>query len=179
MTRIFRRIAFSLAIIFSPVTFADNLADSVQADYDDHLGYLFEHFHRNPELSTVEFETAARMAEELKAAGFEVTVDWGDGVVDTYAAGEPSPINTAYLVVNYFVRLQRRRIWLLVFVFFGFFIFGRTRFSRTSFVLSIRLFFFGWGFGRFWLVGNGSQCHHSIGIQDPKFFPVTVQVTDR
>ena len=89
MTRIFRRIAFSLAIIFSPVTFADNLADSVQADYDDHLGYLFEHFHRNPELSTVEFETAARMAEELKAAGFEVTESiGGTGVVAMLENGE-------------------------------------------------------------------------------------------
>ncbi len=52
---------------------ADDLATSVKADYDDYLWPLFEHFHRNPELSTIENATAARMAEELRAAGYEVT----------------------------------------------------------------------------------------------------------
>jgi hippurate hydrolase len=57
-------------------------AESIQQDYDEHLGALWDHFHQNPELSTVEFKTAARMAEELKAAGFEVTEGvGGTGVV--------------------------------------------------------------------------------------------------
>ncbi len=61
---------------------ANDLAESIQQDYDEHLGPLWDHFHRNPELSTVEFKTAARMAEELKAAGFEVTEGvGGTGVV--------------------------------------------------------------------------------------------------
>ncbi len=61
---------------------ANELAESIQQDYDEHLGPLWDHFHRNPELSTVEFKTAARMAEELKAAGFEVTEGvGGTGVV--------------------------------------------------------------------------------------------------
>ncbi|NRB71819.1 MAG: amidohydrolase [Xanthomonadales bacterium] len=51
---------------------ANELATSVKADYDQYLGALFEHFHRNPELSTIETETAARMAQELRSAGFDV-----------------------------------------------------------------------------------------------------------
>jgi len=52
---------------------ADELAEAVQQDYDAHLASLFEHFHRNPELSFKETETAARLAAELRDAGFEVT----------------------------------------------------------------------------------------------------------
>ena len=65
------------------------LSDAVQRDYDEHLGLLFEHFHRNPELSTVEFETAKRMAAELRSAGFEVTEGiGGTGVVAMLRNGE-------------------------------------------------------------------------------------------
>ncbi len=61
---------------------ASELSDAIQQDYDDYLWPLFDHFHRNPELSLLEFETAARMAEELRAAGFEVTENvGGTGVV--------------------------------------------------------------------------------------------------
>lgn len=52
---------------------AQVLAADITADYEAHLAALFEHFHRNPELSLVEHETAARIASELRAAGFEVT----------------------------------------------------------------------------------------------------------
>ena len=60
---------------------AQSLADSIQVDYDTHLAVLFDHFHRNPELSLIEFETAARMAAELRAAGFEVTEGVGGAFV--------------------------------------------------------------------------------------------------
>jgi len=61
---------------------ASELADSIETDYDEHLGALWDHFHRNPELSKVEFKTAARMAEELRNAGFDVTEGvGGTGVV--------------------------------------------------------------------------------------------------
>lgn len=57
------------------------LRSAVASDYA-YLGSLFEHFHRNPELSFREFETAKRLAEELRAAGFEVTTGvGGTGVV--------------------------------------------------------------------------------------------------
>jgi hippurate hydrolase len=57
------------------------LRSAVASDYA-YLGPLFEHFHRNPELSFREFETAKRLAAELRAAGFEVTAGvGGTGVV--------------------------------------------------------------------------------------------------
>jgi hippurate hydrolase len=61
---------------------ADDLGASVEADYNNYLADLWDHFHRNPELSLVEVETAKRMAEELRAAGFDVTEGvGGTGVV--------------------------------------------------------------------------------------------------
>ncbi len=61
---------------------AVSLKEAVAADYKSHLGPLWDHFHRNPELSLVEFNTAARMAQELAAAGFKVTEGvGGTGVV--------------------------------------------------------------------------------------------------
>ena len=68
---------------------ADDLADGVQKDYDAHLAPLFEHFHRNPELSFMETETAARLAAELRDAGFEVTEGVGrTGIVAILENGE-------------------------------------------------------------------------------------------
>ena len=65
------------------------LDDAVKSDYDAHLMSLFDHFHRNPELSIAEFETAARMAKELRDAGFEVTEKiGGTGVVGILKNGE-------------------------------------------------------------------------------------------
>ena len=48
--------------LFTQTVIADELSDAVEADYDRHLGVLFEHFHRNPELSLMETRTAARLA---------------------------------------------------------------------------------------------------------------------
>jgi hippurate hydrolase len=84
-----KRIACLLAVLFSMPAFAANLGDSVQEDYDEHLGALFDYFHRNPELSTVETETARRMAMELSLAGFEVTEGvGGTGVVAMLENGD-------------------------------------------------------------------------------------------
>ena len=79
----FRFIALYGAILFSATPlYADELSASVAADYNDYLAELWDHFHRNPELSLVEFKTAKRMAEELHAAGFDVTEGvGGTGVV--------------------------------------------------------------------------------------------------
>jgi len=66
-------LALGLVLFLAAPLRADDLATSIKADYDGYLAPLFEHFHRTPELSTVETKTAARMAEELRAAGFEVT----------------------------------------------------------------------------------------------------------
>lgn len=51
---------------------AESLPDAVKTDYDAYLADLWDHLHRNPELSLAETETAARMAQELRQLGFEV-----------------------------------------------------------------------------------------------------------
>lgn len=84
-------IGFSSVLSMQTVT-ADELSDTVQADYDQHLAALFDYFHRNPELSSMEFKTAARLGEELRAAGFEVTEGFGGtGVVASMKNG-PGPL---------------------------------------------------------------------------------------
>jgi len=55
---------------------------AIARDYKANLAPLFEHLHRNPELSFLEVNTAKRMAQELRSAGFEVTEGvGGTGVV--------------------------------------------------------------------------------------------------
>jgi hippurate hydrolase len=80
--------ALSLALLAATLAFvptthaADSLRDSIAADYDSNLEELFLHFHQNPELSNFEFETAKRLAEEIAALGFEVTMGvGGTGIV--------------------------------------------------------------------------------------------------
>jgi hippurate hydrolase len=58
------------------------LRAAIGADYDVRLADLFVHFHAHPELSFREIATAARLAAELRASGFEVTEGvGGTGVV--------------------------------------------------------------------------------------------------
>lgn len=65
-----------------------DLRKSVAADYDKNLAALFKHFHANPELSHREFKTAARIAEEMRALGYEVTEGvGGTGVVSVMKNG--------------------------------------------------------------------------------------------
>ena len=74
----------------APVLAASPFADAVKADYDAYLAPLWDHFHRNPELSFREFNTAARMARELRAVpGIVVTEKvGGTGVVGVMKNGE-------------------------------------------------------------------------------------------
>ncbi len=68
---------------------ASDLNAAIKSDYDAYLAPLFDHFHRNPELSVAETETAARMAVELRDAGFEVTENvGGTGIVALMNNGE-------------------------------------------------------------------------------------------
>ncbi|TQV72603.1 amidohydrolase [Exilibacterium tricleocarpae] len=73
MRRLLLTLSLSLALAAQTAQAADDLAADIAKDYRSHLGSLFEHFHRNPELSHLEFETAKRLAKELRAAGFKVT----------------------------------------------------------------------------------------------------------
>ena len=81
--------AVAAMVLISSSVSANELGEAVKKDYDDYLWPLFDHFHRNPELSLIETDTAARMAKELRAAGFEVTENvGGTGVVAMLENGD-------------------------------------------------------------------------------------------
>ena len=62
---------------------------AIEQHYDDHLEDLFVWFHQNPELSFLENKTAARLAEELRALGVDVTEGVGaTGLVGIIKNGE-------------------------------------------------------------------------------------------
>ena len=83
-------IAFALlaTTIAAPAMAEPDYAAQVRADWDRDLAGLYDWFHRNPELSFKEVNTAARMAKELRAAGATVTEKvGGTGVVAVIANG--------------------------------------------------------------------------------------------
>ena len=85
-----RYLAACAAIVFAAPAFAqDDLRTSIAEDYDTNLEALYQHFHANPELSFREVETAARLAEELRALGYDVTENVGQtGIVAVLENGE-------------------------------------------------------------------------------------------
>jgi len=68
------------------------LSKAVARDYDVTLAPLFDYLHRNPELSFMEVKTAARLAKELRAAGFEVTEGVGKTGVVAILKNGPGPL---------------------------------------------------------------------------------------
>ncbi|MEO7655063.1 MAG: amidohydrolase [Sphingomicrobium sp.] len=74
----------------TPALAEPDYAAAVRADYARSLAPLFDHFHRNPELSFKETATAARMAKELRAIpGLVVTEKvGGTGIVGVMKNGE-------------------------------------------------------------------------------------------
>ncbi len=81
----------ALGVLVGPPSAAasSDLADAIAEDYRNELKALFEHFHRNPELSFLEHETAARLAEELRKSGVEVTEGIGrTGIVGMMKNGD-------------------------------------------------------------------------------------------
>ncbi|MFQ5609555.1 MAG: amidohydrolase [Woeseiaceae bacterium] len=83
------RLAVVAAVFLSCNANASELSEAIERDYSDYLWPLFDHFHRNPELSTIENATAERMADELRSAGFEVTENiGGTGVVAVLENGD-------------------------------------------------------------------------------------------
>ncbi|MCG8507395.1 MAG: amidohydrolase [Sphingomonadales bacterium] len=80
--------ALTLALA-APAAAESEFRAAVERDYSDHLEALWVHFHKNPELSFREYETAARMAAELKALDIEVTEEvGGTGVVGMLRNGD-------------------------------------------------------------------------------------------
>ncbi|WP_019961569.1 amidohydrolase [Woodsholea maritima] len=67
----------------------DSLRTAIRADYQANLESLYQHFHAHPELAFEERETAARLAQELRALGYDVTEGVGrTGLVAVLGNGE-------------------------------------------------------------------------------------------
>lgn len=67
---------------------ANDLKGDIESDYQ-YLEALYTHLHQNPEISLQEEKTAARIAGELRDAGFDVTENvGGHGVVGVFKNGE-------------------------------------------------------------------------------------------
>src|SRR5688572_10586055 len=84
-----------LSAALLPAILAAAPIEEVKASLDKELPRLrslYEHLHRNPELSLLEEKTAQRIASELREAGFEVTEKVGGfGVVGVLRNG-PGPV---------------------------------------------------------------------------------------
>jgi hippurate hydrolase len=87
-----KRILCLLAVIIGLPVYAADLGEAVKQDYDAHLADLFDYFYRNPELSTVEHETARRMAMELSLAGYAVAEGVGGTGVVAMLENGPGPL---------------------------------------------------------------------------------------
>jgi hypothetical protein len=85
-------LALALALSSSALLHADEITDDIALEYNSYLSGLFEHFHRNPELSFQEHQTAARMALELRAAGFQVTEKIGQTGLVAILENGPGPL---------------------------------------------------------------------------------------
>ena len=78
-----------LVLCVAPLYADQDLAQAVAKDYDESLADLFVWLHSHPELSFREYETSARLAEELSAAGVEVTEGvGGTGIVGMLRNGD-------------------------------------------------------------------------------------------
>jgi amidohydrolase len=89
MKAVFGLFAAGIALAAHPAVARPDYSAAIKADYDKDLGALWDYFHRNPELSFKEVNTAARMAKELRAvAGITVTEKvGGTGVVGVLKNG--------------------------------------------------------------------------------------------
>ena len=84
--------AVALLLATAPTTIltAAEPAEWARQNIDDLLG-LYKHFHANPELSFQEEQTAARLADELRKTGFEVTSNVGGHGVVALLKNGPGP----------------------------------------------------------------------------------------
>lgn len=72
-------------------TSSSALKQAIAQNYTQQLKPLFEHFHKNPELSFMEVNTSTRLAKELRALGYEVTEGVGKTGVVALLKNGPGP----------------------------------------------------------------------------------------
>ncbi len=76
-------------LMATPALAQTPLRKAIANDYTQHLQSLYTHFHKNPELSFEEKQTAKRLAQELKEAGYKVTTGVGrTGIVAVMRNGK-------------------------------------------------------------------------------------------
>ncbi len=86
---IYNMLLVTTSLLLPLMATGNELSKAINKDYESYLKPLFKHFHRNPELSLLEFKTAKRIVGELRQLGFEVTEQvGGTGVVAMYKNGE-------------------------------------------------------------------------------------------
>lgn len=82
MKKTFTALIISTLLSSTSAVYASDISDAINKDYQQHLALLWDHFHRNPELSLMEHKTAKRLTKELSAIGFDVTENiGGTGIV--------------------------------------------------------------------------------------------------
>ena len=87
--RVFILLCLLLSCGMQTTANADSLAQEVDSIYQSKLKDLFLYFHQNPELSTMEHQTSARLADELALLGFTVHRGvGGTGIVALMENGE-------------------------------------------------------------------------------------------
>ena len=87
--RVFILLCLLLSCGMQTTANADSLAQEVESIYQSKLKDLFLYFHQNPELSTMEHQTSARLADELVSLGFTVHRGvGGTGIVALMENGE-------------------------------------------------------------------------------------------
>ena len=72
LRRVFTLLLVLLSCSIHTSANADSLAQEIESLYQAKLKDLFLYFHQNPELSAMEHETSARLADELASLGFTV-----------------------------------------------------------------------------------------------------------
>jgi amidohydrolase len=91
----FSKFLFATAFLFplSCLHAAESdLQSSIAKDYQSNLANIFDQFHRNPELSLMEVKTAAKLAQELRDAGFQVTEGVGKTGLVAILKNGPGPL---------------------------------------------------------------------------------------
>jgi len=87
---VFVVLPFLFTSVFPAICSAEEPADWA-AKHVDELVAVYRDFHQHPELSLHETETAARLAQEWKSAGFDVTSGVGDTGVVAVLKNGPGP----------------------------------------------------------------------------------------
>ena len=92
MNRILQALVVTSFLTASLISNASELSNAIKTDYQNHLAALWDHFHRNPELSLMEHQTAKRLAEELRSVGFNVTENIGGTGIVAIMKNGPGPM---------------------------------------------------------------------------------------